>query len=178
MLLSSAATSTPNWQQVDDPLARAREGYIFCALPDHAAKTCEGFVTYIFGDDGSINADAKGALNNDPAMWVAYKGRVELRNREICTTVTQSDIDNVIMFLGDDVFDKKQIKEIEKAVREALALQVADKMICEQHMIDGDHRISKAFIEGIEVPELAGEYAWIEKDAGYSLFTAEPMIEE
>ena len=135
-------------------------------------------MTFTFLEDGSVVGRAEAALNNDPPMYFTFDARAETKNREICTSVTQRDIDSIQMFLGDEVFDAEQTKQLEKMVREGVAGQVNGKVVCQRHFVDGDLRKSTAFIDGAESPDLASEYVWIEKDAGYRLFTAEPILDE
>lgn len=177
LLLSSSQVPAANWIPVEDPLVEARNGMVYCEDPDHAAKTCSAFGSYVFAPDGTIRGKGRGALNNDPPMSFTLEADVTIKGRELCMDISQETIDGMELLVGDEVFVAEEADELVGMVRESFAAELLGKEICEQHFTDGEKRLSTATLDGVAQPDLSGEYAWIGKDDGYRLIADEPLFE-
>ena len=168
----------PEWQPVADPLAEARAGKIYCDIPNHSAKTCEGLAMYRFDENGEAISVIMIPINNEPDLTIAMPTAAWVEDGALCAEPEQSDIDRMRLMMGTKPYDKPAGQKLLAAFKEELAAQMLGKAICERMFANGDRLFSVGIIDGVHRPELDGEIAWLGEDADYDLRAAENILDE
>jgi hypothetical protein len=176
LALASQTVTEPNWQPITDPLAPSREGKLYCQSPNLTNKTCSGISSYRVTGDGIIIGHAVGALNNDPPMSFVIEANTEVKDGALCFALSQRNLDEMYLMIGDQRFESEEGDKLLALRRESMAEDLLEKEVCEQHFSDGDRRTLKAFVDGVEVPEMSGEYVLITESSGYRLHTSYPLF--
>ncbi|MBL0916105.1 MAG: hypothetical protein IBJ13_11520 [Sphingopyxis sp.] len=173
LLLFAASGSAyglgPEWQPVADPLAEARAGKIYCDLPDHAAKTCEGAVMYRFDQDGEAISVMMLPISNEPDLTIAMPTGVRVEDGALCSRPEQSDIDRMRLMMGRQPYDKPPGQKLLAIFKEEMAPLLVGKRVCERIFANGDRRFSVGIVDGVHRPDQDGEIAWLDADADYDL---------
>lgn len=168
----------PEWILVEDPLAEARAGKLYCETPNHQAKTCEGGVTYKWTDDGGIVGAVIIPINNEPDLAIVMPVPSWVEGSAICSRLEKADFDKMRLMLGTKLYDRPKGRELLSMVREEMVKELAGKMLCEHVFSNGDRLWSVATVDGVHEPELDGEIAWIRpEDSNYDLRAAENLLD-
>lgn len=168
----------PEWQPVADPLAEARSGKLYCDTPDHKAKTCEAGGLFRFGDDGEILAAMMIPINNEPDLAIAFPVRSWIEDGVICSHPEQADIDRMRLMMGTRLYEKPAGEKLLGVFKEEFAKMAAGKTLCEHIFTDGNRLFSVGTVDGVHLPELDGEIAWLAADSPYDLRVSENVLEE
>lgn len=168
----------PEWHPVADPLAEARAGKLYCDTPDHKAKTCEAGALFRFGEDGEILAATMIPINNEPDLAIAFPVRNWLENGVLCSRPEQADIDRMRLMRGTQPYEKPAGEKLLGMFKAEFAKMVVGKALCEHVFTDGNRLFSVGTVDGVHLPELDGEIAWIGADSAYDLRAGENVLEE
>ncbi len=179
-LVASGATFGlgPEWQRVTDPLAEARVGKLYCDTPDHKAKTCEAGALFRFSENGEILGVMMIPINNEPDLAIAFPLRSWVDDGALCSRPQQDDIDRMRLMIGTKLYEKPAGEKLLGIFKEEFAKMAVDKTVCEHFFTDGDRLFSVGTIDGVHVPELDGEIAWVGAGNSYDLRANENALEE
>jgi hypothetical protein len=168
----------PEWRPVADPLAEARAGKLYCDTPDHKAKTCEAGALFRFGDDGEILAAMMIPINNEPDLAIAFPVRNWIEDGALCARPEQADIDRMRLMMGTRLYETPAGEKLLDMFKEEFAKMAVGKTLCEHIFTDGARLLSVGTVDGVHLPELDGEIAWLGEDSPYDLRASENMLEE
>lgn len=168
----------PEWQPVNDPLAEARAGKIYCDLPDHEARTCQGAVGFRFDGEGGIVGVMMIPINNEPDLMIAMPLRWSVEDGALCSRPEQADIDRMRLTMGVKPYDKPAGQKLLSLFKAGFAGEMVGKALCERIFAQGDMLFSVGIVDGVHRPELDGAIAWLAEDEMYDLRAAENVLEE
>ncbi|GAA0621807.1 hypothetical protein GCM10009422_17050 [Brevundimonas kwangchunensis] len=170
MFLTLAAALALLPQQIEDPLAPAREGKLMCVSPNTEAKTCSGLVTYSFEADGAIVTEARTAVSAAPPIVLLTRTPMHMRGALECSRTDDfaSQITGVEIqgqaLAGDQLNGMRQI-----IGAQAQQMLGTGEMCAAYHSAADDKVRYEITMEGVAKPELGGEILWIDANAGWTV---------
>lgn len=168
----------PEWQPVANPLAEARAGRIYCDMPNHEKKSCEGASVYRFDDAGGIMEAGLIPINNEPDLTVGLSTAAWEEDGAICSKPAQEDFDRIRLLVGAKPYEGPAADELLAPFKQKIAKMLVGKTVCERIFRSGDRLFSVTIVDGVHRAEFDGEIAWLDPEDMYDLRTTENILDE
>ena len=179
LLLFVGAASVPaGFQPVDDALMLYADGAIYCDSPDHENRTCAATSTLIANVDGAVTIESLVPINNDPPVAIRSTNHLRIEGNGLCAVITESEINGMRITVDGEVRDDKEFADLLQLFRSEMGQIVLNKKSCSFAFRKGNSFYETITFDGVEMPEMAGEFAMLDADSGYRLHTEDALLEE
>ena len=152
-----------------EPLANPLEGasseWVMCIHPDDTAKTCHTISSFTRLAGNEYAELDQSAVVGLPGLVIEVASKSTVKDGKLCGFMRRSDIQI-----------SKIVRHVEGATRkqEQAAVQqlgfmypIEGKEVCSAFFPDGQHLVTRTWVNGKPMPEMSIRARWVHKDDGY-----------
>ncbi|WP_395644803.1 hypothetical protein [Terricaulis sp.] len=163
LLLARAAQA----QDMDDPLAPARQGYVRCDEPDTVRRTCIFMETFRFERGGRITSHQTTLHRAEPLVVMEIETPITMRGAAFCDPFRESDV-NAATFSVDGRAAGRDATASLRAEVLARFSALMGRESCVLLAPAGEGRFTTSVtIDGAPYPRQASTMIWVRPEDGY-----------